>query len=148
MRAAQSQQRRQPATVATACGRRSHSNGGSLRLSQRHAGGAASANVTPIARSKVPETRRMLTFGVFGTFWHGRVTSEQLSQVTRQNRDFSKSPQKLFGPMSTHVTKWSPTFWKKSGNLGMAFCAANNTSREFIFFLTFQNSTFFTTFEW
>jgi hypothetical protein len=69
----------------------------------------------------------MLTFGVFGTFWPGRVTSEQLSQVTRQNRDFSKSPQKLFGPMSTHVTNGVRLFPKSRANLGMAFCAANNT---------------------
>jgi len=34
-------------------------------------------------------------------------------------------------------------YTKKSGNLGMAFCAANDTSRNFIFFLDFSKLDFF-----
>jgi hypothetical protein len=112
MRAAQSQQR-----LSQRCGR--------LRLSQRHAGGAvtataadgaASANVTPTAgqkSKKVPETRKMLTFGIFGTFWRGRVTSEQLSQVTRQNHDFSKSQKNCSAP-NVHMSQIGVRLFPKS----------------------------------
>jgi hypothetical protein len=79
---------------------------------QRHAGGAATAcgrrgnGVTTaiLPGSKVPMAGRILTFCGFLDFLAWRVTSEQLSEVTREDHDFSKS-QELFRAFAVHMSQ-------------------------------------------
>jgi hypothetical protein len=89
---------------------------------------------------------RILTFCGFLDFLAWRVTSEQLSEVTREDHDFSKS-QELFRALPVHMSQIGDRLFQTSRpNLGMATCIANNTSRFFFFYFDFSKLDFYWTF--